>query len=449
MNIQKIPVDIIIKQTSMLTEDYSIQEEVSIVLAGGKIIEIGNYDDIIEKYQPMTVIQGKGKLAMPGFVDGHTHISQQLLRGKLSDEYPVLYLRFNLPYENKLSKDDMRVCTELSCLEMIKSGITTFADAGADYLYQTAQIIEKSGMRAAITRPSSDQGAHLPSGRIHSIDTILKENEELYRSINGMGEGRIKFWFQFRSIASCSDKLIISIADKAREYNTGIHTHISEYPESNLNCLRDHGMRELGYLEKLKVLGPSFLAAHCIQLSDTDIHILQRNDVKVVHCPRSNLGKAVTKTPQLLGQGISVGFGTDGTAHSGLSMFREMTAFRHSQIVHWGVPYCDYDVMDSKRLMSIATMGGARALQLSDKIGSIVIGKQADIILIDIQQPHISPTHNLLNTLTEAVETGDIKDVIIDGKIVMRDRKVLTLDEERILFEGNKKIREIAKNNNW
>ena len=446
---KKIPCDILIHGASVLYPDLTIAEGRSIAVAGGTIIEIGKADVLRERYSAKTLLEGAGRLAMPGFVDGHTHISQQLLRGMLTDEYPVLYLRFNLPYENRLTADDMRICTELSCLEMIKSGITSFADAGADYLEQTASIIDEAGLRAVLTRPSSDTGAHLPKGRTDSIDTILAESEALYRAIDGMGEGRIRFWFQFRSIASCSDELIRAIVEKAFEHGTGLHAHISEYPETNLNSLRKHGMRELAYLEKLGALGPNFLAAHCIQLSNDDIRMLKEHDVKVVHCPRSNLGKAVTKTPQLLGEGISVGFGTDGTAHSGLSMFREMTAFRHSQVVHWGVPYCDYDVMNTGMLLRMATMGGARALQQENRIGSLEVGKQADIILIDIDQPHILPTHNLLNTLTESVETGDIRDVIIDGKLVMREREVLTLDEGRILAEGKQRIRKIAKNNDW
>jgi 5-methylthioadenosine/S-adenosylhomocysteine deaminase len=191
------------------------------------------------------------------------------------------------------------------------------------------------------------------------------------------------------------------------------------------------------------------LAAHSILVNERDLEILNNRNAKIVHCPRSNLGKGFTKTPQMLGLGMSVGLGTDGTAHSGLSMFKEMTAFRHSQIAQWGVPYFDSSVMPTKTLLEMATLGGAKAVQLDDQIGTLEIGKKADFIMINIDQPHIIPTHNLLNTLTETVETNDIVDVIVNGKILMENRVVKSIDEEKLMFEAKSQYKRILDINDW
>lgn len=441
--------DILINDCRILTPEYSIEKNYSIVIKDSNIIDIGPSKDIKLKYLSKNVISGKGKLAMPGFVDGHTHTSQQLLRGRITDEYPVIYLRFNLPYESKLDENDISLCTSLSCLEMIKSGITTFADAGSTDLHKVVEQVDKSGLRAALTRATSDKGDLLPPSMKDSTFDAIKKTEDLYKEFHGTGDGRINIWFQFRSVATCSEELIRGVAEKAREYNTGLHTHLSEYNETILYTLGKYGIREVEFLDRLGAVGPNLLAAHSILVNERDLEILKDRNVKIVHCPRSNLGKGFTKTPQMLGLGMSVGLGTDGTAHSGLSMFKEMTAFRHSQIAQWGVPYFDSSVMPTKTLINLATLGGAKALKLDKQIGSLEIGKKADLIMINIDQPHIIPTHNLLNTLTETVETNDIVDVIVNGRVLMENRVVSSIDEEKLMFEAKSHYKRILDINNW
>lgn len=445
-----ITCDLIIDNCTLLNPDYSFSEDMSIAVQNGKIQCIDKKENLSKEFsETAECIDAEGKLAMPGLIDGHTHISQQLMRGVLANEFPVLYQRFNMPFENVLNREDMKVSAELAAVEMIKSGITAFADAGSDYLETVVPVIEQSGLRAVLTRPSSDIGDHLPAGRVDTTADAVHKSLELYRAVNGAGNGRIQFWFQYRSARSCSKELITAMVGHARDYQTGLHAHLSEYPESNLKALQEFGMREIEYLDSLDALGSNFLAAHCIQISDHDIRILAERGVHVVHCPRSNLGKGVTKTPQLLGAGVSVGLGTDGTAHAGLNLFREMTAFRYSQAAFWGAPYCDYQVANSRELIDMVTMGGARALLLDERIGSLEVGKEADLILIDIDKPHIQPTHNLLNTLTETVDISDITDLFVRGAVVMRNRELLTLDEERIAAESKTAAADAAKRVGW
>lgn len=441
--------DILINDCRVLSPEYSIEKNCSIAIGDGKILEIGPTAELQNRYIGKETISGRGKLAMPGFVDGHTHTSQQLLRGRITDEYPVIYLRFNLPYESRLDEDDIGLCTSLSCLEMIKSGITSFADAGSMEMHKVVEAVDHSGLRATLTRATSDKGDLLPESMRDTTMDALRKSEDLHRQYDGSGDGRINIWFQFRSVATCSEELIRGVAERARELNTGLHTHLSEYNETLLYTLGKFGIREVEYLDRLGAIGPNLLAAHSILINERDIEILKDREAKIVHCPRSNLGKGFTKTPQLLGLGMSVGLGTDGTAHSGLSMFREITALRHSQIAQWGVPYFDSSVMPTRTLLDMATMGGARALLMDKEIGSLEAGKKADLIMIDIDQPHIVPTHNLLNTLTETVDTGDITDTIVNGRILMENRQVRSIDEEKLMHEVKKRYKDILKRNDW
>ncbi len=439
--------DILINNALVMNPDFTFSRDTSIAIRDKRILKIGK--DLQQFYQAEETLDGRNRLAMPGLIDGHTHLSQQLLRGMISDEYPIIYQRFNLPLESKLTREEVALSVKLGCLEMIRSGTTSFADAGSTHMDAFVESVEESGLRATVTRSTSDTGEFLPAEMVDTTQEGLRESEEFFRTYHNRGDGRIRAWFQYRSMASATDELIVGLTEMAREYDTGVHTHISEYSESVLYAQRTHQMREIEYLDRLGVMGKNLLAAHCLLISENDIRILAESGTKVVHCPRSNLGKAVSKTPSLLSHGVSVGLGTDGTAHSGLSIFREMTAFRHSQIVTNGVPFLDFSVMNSRMLMELATMGSARALMQDQDIGSLEEGKLADLILVDLSAPHITPTHNLLNTLTESVGTGDISDVMINGKLVMRNREILTLDEERLLQEAEGPLNRLNAANGW
>ncbi|MBN2861191.1 MAG: amidohydrolase family protein [Sphaerochaetaceae bacterium] len=439
---------LIIEDCSLLTGEGQILPHQDIAVRDSRIAWIGLHRSD-ERVMADQRIDGSRTLAIAGLIDAHTHISQQLMRGILTNEYPVLYLRFNLPFERNLTAQEMQVSAELASLEMIRSGITSFADAGSEYIEQILPVLSSSGLRGALSRPTSDIGEHLPAGSLNRIEDALKINEDLYHRVKAEGGGLLDFFFQFRSARSCSPALITAMVDMAHQHDAGIHAHISEYPESTLYSLSEFGMREIAYLDSIEALGDNVLAAHCIHLSEGDINILAKRNVNVVHCPRSNLGKGITKTPQLLSSGVSVGFGTDGSAHAGLNLFREMTAFKYSQAAAWGAPYLDYQVANPKILMQMLFSGGARALRREHQIGSLEVGKEADIALINLDKPHILPTYNLLNTLVETVDISDITDLFVAGKALMRNRCVLTLDEEGIQYRAKKASEVMKSRMNW
>lgn len=437
--------DLIIKNCFLLTSDFNVIEEQGIAINNSKILEIGDAIYISEKYKATTVVDGKGKLAMPGLIDAHTHTCQQLLRGRTMDEYPMIWTRFLVPFESNLTPDDVYHSARLSCLEMIKSGTTAFADSGGVHMHRVADAVIESGMRAAIAKSTMDMGNVIADPMKETPEEAIKATEELYRGYQGKGDGRVDIWFGIRQVMTCSPKLVRMIGEKAKEYSTGIHAHLCEHKDEVSFCLQNYKQRPVEFLDDMGVLGPNLLTAHNVVLSEGDLTLLKEKDVKVIHCPRSNFSShGFPKTPRMLEMGISVGLGSDGAAQSSLSLFDEIKVFHSGIRAFWGLPYFDPVVLTAKELIKMVTLGGAKALQLEDKIGTIEAGKKADIILIDIDKPHILPTHNILKTLVGAVGAHDVNDVIIDGKLVMKNREVLTLDEEEILYNSKRRMESIT-----
>ncbi|KNF07564.1 cytosine deaminase [Gottschalkia purinilytica] len=440
----KINSDMIIRNCSILTEDYKIAENKSIVINDSRILDIDDIEIIDEKYKAEEILEGKKKLFMPGMVDAHTHTCQQLLRGRIMDEYPMIWKRIMVPYESSLNEKDISISAQLSCLEMIKSGTTSFIDAGGTYMHKVGEAVIESGLRAAITCSTMNKDDSIPKNMISTEKEAMERNANLYKNFHGKGNGRLEVWFSLRTLISCSPSLIMKAFENAYEFNTGIHVHMNEYPNEINYCLENYQKRPIEYLESLGILGPNFLSAHSILLSENEIDILRKYDVKVVHCPISNLGKGVPKTSRLLQSGVSISLGTDGTAHAGLSLFNEIKVFRSAMHINLGVPICDPVVMPARKLLEMATLGGAKAMLHGDSLGTLQIGKKADLISIDLDQPHIMPTHNMVNTLVEVVNSNDVKDMIVNGKLIMKNREVLTLDEERIMHMSKSALKGIT-----
>lgn len=438
--------DMMIKNCSLLTPDFEIAENQAIVILDSKIAAIGSYAELQKTYEADTVLDGKGKLCMPGLVDAHTHTCQQLLKGRTADELPMIWSRILVPYEGNMDEEDSYVSAQLSCLEMIKSGTTAYADAGGVHMHKVIEATIESGMRAAITRSAIDIGDFLPDTMKQPLESILDNNEWMYKNYHGKGDGRIQVWFGIRQVMSCSPELITAAAQKAREYNTGLHMHLAEHRDEVRYCLEKFKLRPVEYLESLGVLGPNLLTAHNVVYSEQELEILREKQVKIVHCPRANFNShGFPKTPRMMQMGMSIGIGSDGASGSNLSLWDEIRVFRSGMHAYWGLPVFDPLVMPAKDLLAMITTGGAQALQKEQEIGTIEVGKKADVILVNIDQPHIMPTRNLLNTLVESVTSKDVEDVIIDGKLVMKNREMLTLDEERIMYESAARMESIRQ----
>ncbi|MGR6899323.1 amidohydrolase family protein [Rummeliibacillus sp. BSL5] len=436
--------DLMITNCSILTPDLNVLKNQCLVIKNNNIIDIGDNIPLSKSYKSKETLFGNGKLLMPGLIDAHTHSCQQLLRGRIADEYPMIWTRIMVPFESNLQEKDVYISSQLSCLEMIKSGTTAFIDAGGRHMHKVAESIVESGLRGAITCSTMDSGKDIPDIMKSSIEKNISDNRQLYNQFHGTGNGRLDVWFSLRSIITCTPDLIQEVFAAAKECSTGVQSHMNEYPNEISYCLENFKMRPFEYLESIGVLDQNFLGAHSILLSENEMDIIKTYNSKVVHCPISNSGKGIPKTPSLLQKDISVGFGTDGAGHSGLSLFDQMKVFKSLMRAFLGVPIFDPVVMPSKNILEMSTLGGAKAMLREHQLGTLEVGKKADMILINIDQPHISPTHNLLNTLIESVNSNDITDCIVDGKILMKNREVLTLDEEKIKYESKLAMKELS-----
>ena len=271
-----------------------------------------------------------------------------------------------------------------------------------------------------------------------------KEGDKVVVSVtNFHGKGNLKVYYSLRSLISCSGELIRMAAARAREQGTMLQAHMNEYPGEINYYMERKQMRPYEYLEKLGILDEHFLGAHSLILSEREMELIQERGAVLCHCPFSNCGKAVPDTPKLLEMGIPVGLGTDGAAHGGLSLWNEMKIFRSVMNICKGVPQRNPHIMPAATILKMVLEGGAAALGETGSLGRLEAGYKADLISIDLRQPHLMPTGNLINTLLEIVTGPDVRDVIVGGRVIMENREIKTLDEEKILHEAERRGSEV------
>lgn len=431
--------DLLIKDTSALVHSGQVEEHVDIAVKDGKILEVGA--GLGERYQAAEAIDGKKKLFMPGLIDSHMHTGQQLLKGRVLDAKPIIWTRIMLPFESTMTPERMRLSAQVAALEMIKSGTTGFIDAGSYYMEEAAKVYIESGLRGALSFSTMDE-AGLPGSIAMDGAEAVRHTDELYSAFNG--KGNLKIYYSLRALNSCSTGLVMLAHEHAAERGAMVQAHMNEYQGEVDGIIRREGVRPYEYLENLGVLNSRFLGAHSLILSDHERELLKERGVKVCHCPFSNCGKAVPDTPMLLDAGIPVGLGTDGAAHGGLSLWNEMKIFRSVMNICKGVPQKNPSIMPAATILKMILEGGSQALDEGESLGRLEAGKKADMISINMNQPHLIPTGNKVNTLLECVNAGDVADMVVDGRVIMRDRAVLTLDEERILYEAAKYMDEVV-----
>lgn len=432
------PFDIVIINTSYLDVELNIKESQDIYIKNGKIEKIcdANSSDS-DKLKARNVINGEGLLWMPGLTDGHCHISQQFLRGKLLDERPLIYKRINVPFESGLAEQDVELSTKFACSEMIKNGITSFLDAGtrhADVAYETLKQI---GIRAGISWQTTDSESAPKTMRV-SVKDALKRNEELISRTRNE-DTIIKYFNSITAPTACSEEMIISIFQQAKELDSYSEVHINEYASEVTTFIEKYGIRPFEFFEKHNLLSSKMVAAHAIYLNQNEMDIIENHDIKVIHCPFSNCGKGVPETPALLSRGIDVGLGSDGSGHGGIDMFQEMRLFRSIMNVVYGIKYGDYKIMPAKKLVKMTTVNGVtELLGNGTSINGITENSTADLISIDLNDIRIFPTNNIVNTILESMNGMHITNSIINGKLIMKDRELLTLDEEKIFSDSRK-----------
>lgn len=426
---------LLVSDAAILCADGAVRRHQTLEAVDDIITEIRDYEpeqDRADASDTLTVLPASGKLLMPGLADCHMHTGQQLLKGRVLDALPMIWTRIMLPFESTLTPELMRLSAGLAALEMIRSGTTAFVDAGSYHMTAAAEVYARSGLRGILSSSTMDQPG-LPASIACDTDRAIALTEELADACRDFP--LLKAAWSLRSLMSCSQALITRVSERAKQQGALLQAHMNEYAGEVNDSLQRYGLRPFAYLDKLGVLGPHFIAAHCLMLSEQEKDLMRQYDIKVVHCPFSNCGKAVPDTPALLHRDICVGLGTDGAAHGGLSLWNEMKIFRSVMHVTHGVANSNPSVMPAARILQMSTENGYRLMGEPDG-GTIAVGCKADFITIDLRRPHLMPTGSLVHTLLECVTAGDVCDMAVDGRLLMKNREILTLDEERILQEA-------------
>lgn len=418
----------LLKNIRYLNENYDVVSNYDIRISDNIIKEIKKE---ILPFENEEIIDGKNLLVTPGLCDSHTHIGQQLLKGKVLDADGIIWKDIMLPFESSLTPEIMRLNTKLALIEMIKAGTTSFVDAGSYFMDEACEEILKSGMRAALTYSSMDDDKTLPKSILDDTQNVVDKNNKLYDNWNG--KGLIQIYYSLRSLMSVSEKLILSVAKCAKERNTMLEAHMNEYDKEVQDVISKTGLPPYEYLDSLNILGDYFIGAHSLILTEKEKDIIKKYDIKISQCPFSNSGKALANTPCLLKRNIKIGLGTDGAAHGGLSLWDEMKTLRCMMNVTWGVAEKNRKIMPAKELLKM-TMGNGKYF-FKKNIGTIKEGFLADLIFIDLNEPHLWFSNNYTNALFECVNKGDIIHSMINGKWIMKERKILTIDEGKVRSE--------------
>ena len=408
--------------------DTDVIKETNIYIEGSRIEAIGAQPD---GFQTDKVIDGKDRLAIPGLINCHTHSYMSFMRN-VADDLSFMDWLFGTidPIEQQMTDEDTYWGACLAIIEMMKSGTTCFNDMQMN-IHQTTRAVKESGMRAVISRGLVGSGND-EAGQMRLAQAY--EERDAFRDCD-----RLSFMLGPHAPYTCDDGFMRIVSEEAKKNNMRIHVHLSE-SESEISQIQEkYGCTPIEMADKNGLFDVPAIAAHCVQITESDIEILKKKRVSVVTNPASNmkLGNGFAPIPALLEAGVNVCLGTDGAAsNNSLNMFHEMSLLA---LIHKGVrrtPQC----ISAKENFRIATINGAKALGLEKETGSLEAGKKADIAIFNLNTPSLTPRNNLLAGLSYSANGSEVETVIIDGKITMEDRKVLTLDEELVYRKVNEII---------
>lgn len=447
MNEQK-SCSIVIKNVTLLTPDFKILNDQGIAVGGNRILAIGPSSEITASYRAAEVIDGRDKLAMPGMYDCHAHTMQQLLKGSCIDEMPIVWRRILVPHELKLNTQDRYYAAKLYCLQALRAGITMFAEAGSMETDGTLQAVTETGIRGAITRVTRDVPGGLPEGSCDkSASEAVQKLEKLYKEHHNTADGRIQVWFSICTPQSSSLELLESVAAAAEQYDVGIDGHLCEHFAEIEHCLANYHLRPVELYAKMGILSPRFTGGHCVMVSESDIRLMAERGISVVHCPTSNLKThGIPKVMSERAAGINIALGNDGASNCRQDLLGQFQLLKYICHTAYGIPNFDPVTLPYSEALPMCTINGAKALHVDADLGSLEVGKMADIILINLLAPDLMPTRDLIKILSMAGNMHSVTDVIVNGDILIRNREFTKIDEEEVLRGGARQLEDMMKN---
>lgn len=391
------------------------------------------------------VIEAAGCAVLPGFIQTHIHLCQTLFRGAADDLSLIDWLKKRVwPMEGAHTPESIRASAQLGIAELIKGGTTcALTMETVRHTEEVLRVVEETGFRATVGKCMMDKGEGVPNELHEDTRASIAESIAMIKKWHGQADGRIRCCFAPRFAISCTQELLKEVAELARQTGVLIHTHASENKQECEIVEAESGQRNIAYLNSLGISGRQVVLAHCIHLDLEEMEILTRTSTNVSHCPSSNLklGSGLARVAEMLARKIPVSLGADGAAcNNRLDMFTEMrTAALLQKLAHGP------EILPAMRVLQMATIDGARALGLESEIGSLEIGKRADVIVVDLNQAHSSPITNVVSSLVYSSQPGDVRTTIVDGKVVMRDRELLSLNESNVISEANREAMALAK----
>lgn len=420
---------LLIRGADLLTmcPDSQIIHQGAVVLAEDKIVFVGEEKDLPAGWNYEQIIAAEGQVVMPGMINTHCHAAMTLFRS-YADDLPLQeWLETKIwPIEAKLTPEDVYWGSLGAIVEMIKSGITCFADMYF-YMDETAKAVEETGIRGVLSHGMVGIGANghkdLQIGRQFCLDW------------EGQADGRIRTMLGPHALYTCPPDYLKQVLESAVELNVPLHIHLCETLVEVNNMRKEYGQTPIQVVDQLGLFDYPVLAAHCVHLSEEDFTVLKRaTALGIAHNPQSNmkLASGIAPVQRMLEEGLTVGIGTDGaSSNNNLDFLEEVRTATLLQ----KVSTMDPTVLPAGECLQMACHNGAKAVQQGDQLGTLEVNKKADLIILDFKKPHLVPRHNIIAHTVYAAQSSDIQTVIINGQIVMEDRQIKTVDEERVIFE--------------
>jgi 5-methylthioadenosine/S-adenosylhomocysteine deaminase len=421
----------------------------AIAVDGSRIAAIGESAKLEQQYTGAEVIDAKGMLVIPGLINAHTHIYQCLYKGLGDDASLSNWLKKCVyPMSLALKGKDCYDATMLTAVEMIKGGSTTYVDCHymnkdlecQDYIAEATKV---SGLRGVLGRGTIDH-APAPEALRESIPQAVAECERVIKTYRGAADGRLSVRVEALNEKLASTEMLHAMRGVANDYKVGINMHIAEAAERVKESQERFGMTSIEYAHSIGILGPDALLAHCCWLSEHDKQLLKETRTSVAHNPVSNqyLADGVAPVPELIKMGVNVTAGPDGAcSNNNQNMFDVMKSAALLHKVH----YLDPEIMTADKVFEMVTINAAKAIGMENDIGSLEVGKYADLAIIDLDQPCMIPCFNPLSNLVYAATPDVVNSTMIHGELLMRDRKLLRFDEKEALAKASATAWDLAR----
>ena len=418
----------------------------AIAIKDNRIAAVGKTDALLRQYSGDQVIDVKGKLIIPGLIDTHVHLAQALIRGCADDMALIQWLCERVwVLQGNFTHDDGYVSARLCIAEMLKSGTTTFLESMLAHRYGfdgIARAVDESGIRACLAGIVMDIGTYatqsssMHPGMVESRETSLFGVLDMHSKWHGAANDRVHVWFGPRTPGGVSSELYREMSDYAHQRDMGITMHLAEVEADKIFLNEKYGISPVYYAESVGLLGPKTVLVHMVWLARADIDKLAETRTSVSHNPSSNskLASGVCKVPQMLASGVNVALGCDGgPSNNDYDLVREM---KLAAIIHKAVTN-DPLIVPAETVLEMATINGARALGLEQEIGSLEVGKKADLVVIDLNRLHTTPSPNPISSLVYAATGAEVDTVVVDGRIVVEHGQLLTMDENEVMEQAH------------